>query len=98
MSDGPDGGPEEHGLLLVGAVFEDPELMAGMAARGFAVVGAPNSGQAAEMAERHIQLSPGDKRSLRIRLDAYRGTGDVGKAEEALKALVSVDPEGADNE
>lgn len=48
---------------------------------------------AVEMADKHLELAPGDVRSLRVRWDAYRGLGDEAKAAEAKKALAAANPD-----
>ncbi len=48
--------------------------------------------QAAEYAEKHLALEPGNKRTLRIRWDAYRQLGDEEKTKTAFQDLAAADP------
>lgn len=49
--------------------------------------------KAAEWAEKHLALDPGNERSLRIRWEAYRELGDAEKTKEAFKALAEKNPQ-----
>ncbi len=48
--------------------------------------------QAAEYAEKHLAHEPGNKRTLRIRWDAYRQLGDEEKTKMAFDDLAAADP------
>lgn len=48
--------------------------------------------KAAEYAEKHLEMVPGDQHSLRIRWDAYEQLGDAEKSKAAFKALAEADP------
>lgn len=70
----------------------DPNLSQAVGALAVIYINEKNFAEAARMAEKHLELQPGDVKSLRIRWDAYRGLGDAAKAEEAFKDLAAADP------
>lgn len=74
------------------ALAVQPDLEAAIGAMAIIYLQDKNYQGAAEMAERHLQLSPDSARSLRVRWDAYRGLGDTEKAKMALDALAAEDP------
>lgn len=51
-----------------------------------------NHAKAAEYAEKHLAMEPGNQRSLRIRWDAYANLGDEEKADLAFRELAAADP------
>jgi tetratricopeptide (TPR) repeat protein len=70
----------------------DPKLVPAIAALAIIHINEEDWAKAAEMAERHLELDPGNVTSLRIRFDAYRQMGDTAKAKEAMDALAKADP------
>lgn len=74
------------------AVQLDPTLTAAWSVLGHLMLTEKNYKEAAAAAEAALALDPTDERSMRVRLDAYRGLGDAAKVKEATAALATADP------
>lgn len=75
------------------AAAKDPSLFDAHHAMATILIHRGEHAAAAEAAERALQLSPEDPRTLRVAYDAYRGVGDRERAAEIAGRLAAADPE-----
>lgn len=74
------------------ALTLDPDLPEAHVALAEILLEQGKPAEALAAADRFLALRPGDRRGLRARYDALKGTGDAAKAAEALKALSAAEP------
>lgn len=73
------------------AVELKPDLAEGYSALAGVLLDEKKYDDAAQAAEKLLELDPQNVRGLEMRYDAYQGAGDEAKAKEALTALEAVD-------
>lgn len=78
---------------FVEALELDPNLKEAIGAMAIIHFQDKNFQEAASMAERHLEMEPGHKMSLRVRWDAYTELGDAEKTQMAFEALAAADPQ-----
>ena len=71
----------------------NPDLKEAIGAMAIIHLQEKNYQEAAASAERHLELEPGHKMSLRIRWDAYTQLGDAEKIQAAFEDLAAADPQ-----